>query len=348
MTAMRVATLNCLNLALAGRRIYEGLAPYSEGEYRAKTRWLGAMLDRLSADFVLLQEVFHERALDDVVAATASHGRDWSYAVPLADADNALPRLGLLWRAPWQPRIESIAELPPGCAVSVPEKGEHAHFSRPLLLAHVALPPVLAGERGPAALLLMNLHLKSRRPEYVEGEDRDDLRVEARAQLRSLIMRGAEAAAVRRLVIDATLRNRMPLVVGGDFNDEPGAVTTQIVADTSWKREDRAQRDCMLFNAIDVEHRLVAGRGRDTAFTILHAGEPERIDHVLVSEEFVPGTRNAIGFVERVEILNDHLVERRGGRTPAAGTGGGMDASRIYPDHAAVCISIVFGAPPGS
>lgn len=347
MAALRIATLNCLNLALAGSRIYEGIAPYSAAEYRAKTQWLGAMLDRLAADFVLLQEVFHEQALADVVAATTARSAGWSYTAPLAGADNVLPRLGLLWRAPWQPRIESIAQLPPGCAVQVPERGEHTHFSRPLMAARIALPPAMAGDGGPTELMLLNLHLKSRRPEYVDGEARDDPRAEARAQLRALIMRGAEAAAVRRLVVEATLRNRMPLIVAGDFNDEPTAVTTQIVADTSWKREDRAQRDCMLFNALDVEQRLAPARGRDTAFTFLHAGEPERIDHVLVSEEFVPQSRNAIGYVERVEVLNDHLFERRNGRVPLAGGQDGPDPGRIFSDHAAVCVSIVFGTPPG-
>jgi len=346
MTALRIATLNCLNLALPARRIYDGWPPYSADEYLAKTQWLAAMLDRLAADFVLVQEVFHEQALSDVVRQTASQGRDWSLSVPFADEQNILPRLGLVWRTPWQPRLESIAGLPSGCAVAIPGKGEHARFSRPLLVARIALPASIGGAAGPADLTLINLHLKSRRPEFAEGEDRDDPRAEARAELRSLIMRGAEAAAVRQLVIDVTLRNRTPLVVAGDFNDEPGAVTTQIVADTSWKREDRGQRDCMLFNALDVEQRLTPGRGRDTAFTILHAGDPERIDHVLVSEEFVPQSRHAAGYVERVELLNDHLIERRRGRMPSAGRQDGPDLGRILSDHAAVCVSIVFGSLP--
>lgn len=353
--AIRIATLNCLNLALPGRRIYEGWPPYSADEYLAKTQWLGAMLDRLSADFVLLQEVFHAQALGDVVRQTVSQGRGWSFLAPHADEANTLPRLGLLWRAPWQPQAESIVDLPAGCAVAVPEQGEHAKFSRPLLMARVPLPAPLAAASGAGALTLLNVHLKSRRPEFADGEARGDLRseltAEPRAQLRSLIMRGAEAAAVRRLVVEATLRNRAPMVVAGDFNDEPGAVTTQIVADTSWKREDRAQRDCMLFNALDVEQRLVPARGRDTAFTILHAGEPERIDHVLVSEEFIAHSRHAIGYVERVEVLNDHLAERRRGRLPHAALSGaaddqGPDLSRILSDHAAVCVSLAFGAPP--
>lgn len=332
---LRIATLNCLNLALAGRRIYEGWAPYSPDEYIAKTQWLAGMIDRLSADFVLVQEVFHEQALADAVRQTSAGARGWSVGVPLAGDDNALPRLGLVWRQSWQPDIESIAELPPGCAVAVPEGAEHARFSRPLLVARVALP----GAGGATTLTLINAHLKSRRPEFAEGEDRDDPLAEARAQLRSLVMRGAEAAALRRVVVETTRRSRQPLVVGGDFNDEPGAVTTQIVADTSWKREDRPQRDCMLFDALDVEQRLAPGRGRDTAFTILHAGEPERIDHVLVSEEFVPQSKHAIGHVAAVEILNDHLAERS--RSARIGTAGGPDLTRIYSDHAAVCVSLV-------
>jgi endonuclease/exonuclease/phosphatase family metal-dependent hydrolase len=333
MTTLRIATINCLNLALAGRRTHEGFAPYTPDEYIAKTQWLATLLDRLAADFVLVQEVFHEQALSDVVRQTASRGRAFGFAVPLADENNTKPRLGLVWRQPWQPRIESIADLPPGCSVPVPERGEHTKFSRPLLRATVPL-------GGGTPLTLLNVHLKSRRPEFVDGESPDDPYAEARAQLRSLVIRGAEAAALRRLVVEATHRSRAPLVVAGDFNDAPGAVTTQIVADTSWKPEDRPQRDCMLFDAFDVVRRIAPGRARDVAYTILHGGEPERIDHVLVSEEFVAESRHAIGHVAAVEIFADHLVERR--RAAPAGTDpNGADLRRIFPDHAAVCVTIV-------
>lgn len=332
MTILRIATLNCLNLALAGRRFYEAIAPYTADEYIAKTQWLAQMIDRLGADFVLVQEIFHEQALSDVIRQCSGQGRAWSISVPLADQNNTLPRLGLIWRSPWQPQIDSIAELPAKCAVQVPEAGQHARFSRPLLRARVALP----GAQAPV-LTLLNVHLKSRRPEFVAGEDRDDAASQARAQLRALVMRAAEATGVRQLVVEATRQSRQPLVVAGDFNDEANAVTTQIVADTSWKPEERSQRDSMLFNALDVEQRGSPGRGRDVAFTILHAGEPERIDHVLVSEEFVPHSKYAIGRVSAVEILNDHLVERR----RRSGNGNGPDLTRILSDHAAVCVSIV-------
>jgi endonuclease/exonuclease/phosphatase family metal-dependent hydrolase len=338
---LRIATLNCLNLALPGRRFYDGWEPYSGDEYLAKTQWLAGLLDRLAADFVLVQEVFHEQALADVVRQTAAGARGYAVAVPLADETNVRPRLGLIWRAAWRPQLETIAEFPPGTAVAVPERAPHTRFSRPLLLARVPW-----GAAGGPTLALLNVHLKSRRPEFVAGESAEDPAAEARAQLRSLVMRGAEAAALRRHVIELTRGAGTPLVVAGDFNDDVDAVTTQIVADTSWKREDRPQRDHMLFDAFDVVEGPSPARGRDVAYTILHAGVPERIDHVFVSEEFVAQSRRALARVLSVEIFNDHLTERQ-----AHGRGliAGADPSRIYSDHAAVCATVELAAPsPGA
>lgn len=335
---LRIATLNCLNLALPGRRFYEGWEPYGGDEYIAKTQWLAALLDRLAADVVLVQEVFHEQALADVVRQTAGGQRVHALAVPMADEENTRPRLGLIWRVPWQPHVETIVDFPAGAAVVIPEHEAHTRFSRPLLLARLPW-----GDVAGPTLTLLNVHLKSRRPEYVAGESADDPVAEARAQLRSLIMRGAEAAALRRQVIELTRGGGTPLVVGGDFNDEAAAVTTQIVADTSWRREGHGQRDHMLFNALDAVERLYPGRGRDVAYTILHAGEPERIDHLFVSEEFVAQSRHALARVLAVEIFNDHLTERL---AHERGFVAGADLSRVYSDHAAVCMTVELTARP--
>jgi endonuclease/exonuclease/phosphatase family metal-dependent hydrolase len=334
-TGFRLATLNCLNLALPNRPIYDGWPPYTADEYLAKTQWLATMLDRLAADFILLQEVFHEKALSDVVRQTVGQGRAWSFTVPFAGEDNRKPRLGLMWRTPWQPTVESIVDLPEGCAVPVPECAAHARFSRPLVQARVPM----VTPRGATTLTLINVHLKSRRPELAPGEDPADPASEARGQLRALLMRAAEAAAVRRLVVEATQGAPAPLIVAGDFNDEANAVTTQIVADTSWKGEHGAARAHRLCNALDVEEHMQLSRARDVAYTIVHGGAPERIDHVLVSEALVPGSAQALGRVAAVQVLNDHLSERRQGRWRTLQDG--LDLGRILSDHAAVCVSIV-------
>jgi len=327
---LRIATLNCLNMALPGRRFYAGTEPYQPDEYIAKTQWLAALLDRVAADFVFVQEVFHEKALRDVVNQSVGGPHAYHLAVPLADDQNTKPRLGLIWRAPLQPRLETLADFPAGCNVSVPECGNYARFSRPLLLARAPW-----GADG-ATLTLLNVHLKSRRPEFIGGEAVTDQVAEARAQLRSLIMRAAEAAALRRVVIDLTPPGAM-LVLGGDFNDEPNAVTTQLVADTSWKDDTRPPRNHQLCNTLDVAPHATLARGRDVAFTILHGGEPERIDHMFVSEAFVAGRQPQRARVVAVEIYNDHLAERE---AHLQGLVAGPDLSRIHSDHAAVCTTV--------
>lgn len=327
---LRIATLNCLNMALPGRRFYAGVEPYQSHEYIAKTQWLAALIDRIAADFLLVQEVFHEKALRDVVNQCAGGPHAYDLAAPLADDQNTRPRLGLVWRAPWRPRIESLPDFPAGCGVSVPEKGDYSCFSRPLLLARVPWGP------GGATLALLNVHLKSRRPEFVAGETRADQVAEARAQLRSLVMRAAEAAALRRLVIDLTPPAAL-LLVAGDFNDEQNAVTTQLVADTSWKDEERPHRNHVLFNTLDVAPHATPVRGRDVAYTILHGGEPERIDHMFVSEAFIAGRQPQLARVVAVEIYNDHLAETQ---AHAQGLVAGPDVSRIHSDHAAVCTTV--------
>jgi hypothetical protein len=324
---LRIATLNCLNVALPGRRCYAGVEPYRPDEYLAKTQWLAAMFDRLAADFVLVQEIFHESALRDAVSQSGSGPQAHGQAAPLADDQNGKPRVGLIWRAGWQPRIETITAFPPGCAVDVPERGPYAAFSRPPMIARAPW----AG----STLTLLNVHLKSRRPEYVAGETPDDPAVEARAQLRSLVMRAAEAAALRQIVIGLTPPGAL-LLVAGDFNDEPNAVTTQIVADTSCK-DDLRPRSHVLFNTLDIAPHSTPSRARDVAFTILHGGEPERIDHMFVSEAFVGTGVAQVARVAAVEIYNDHLAERQ---AHARGLVPGPDLARVNSDHAAVCTTL--------
>jgi endonuclease/exonuclease/phosphatase family metal-dependent hydrolase len=328
MTALRIATLNCLNLALPGRRFYDGVDPYTPDEYIAKTQWLATMLDRLAADFVLLQEVFHEQALSDVVRQSAGGARSWSLAAPLAGEGNVKPRLAMVWRQPWRPSLQTIAEFPPGCAVEVPETGTHASFSRPLLCAEVALP-----QFGGTTLALFNLHLKSRRPDFAAGEDPADSRQAARAQLRSLIRRGAEAAALRVIVEQAA--GVSALVVAGDFNDDIGAVTTRMVADPPAGPAADGGARWQLVDAFEAARSPAAARPRRSApFTSLDGDAAERIDHLLVSPHFVAGSTRSIGRVTAVEVLGDHLFERR------RAAGGGVSLGRVYADHAALCVTI--------
>jgi endonuclease/exonuclease/phosphatase family metal-dependent hydrolase len=217
------------------------------------------------------------------------------------------PRVGLISRLPID-ELRSIADFGPGEAVAVPELGTHARFERPVLHAvlHTRFLP---------RLHVLVVHLKSKRPKFLQDaagrptEDRDDPRVAARAMLRSLIMRGAEAQALRGIVIELLHRTPDPLVLVGDFNDAPASVTSQLVASTSAVAYDRGARDAALWHSWDVQSD--ASIRRDVAYSHVHQGYPEMLDQIWVSEEFVAASRRAIGDVKRVEVFNDHLNEGR-------------------------------------
>jgi endonuclease/exonuclease/phosphatase family metal-dependent hydrolase len=339
MVRLRIATLNCLNLASAGSRIYDGFAPFTPDEYIARTQWLAQLLDRMAADIVLLQEVFHEQALSDVVRQTAAQGRDLSFAAPFADAANTKPRLAIIWRAPLAVQVESVAALP--CApVPVAELGEVGVFSRPVLRAVV---PLAAAAAAPVPLTLLNVHLKSRRAELLAGEDAADPLAYARGQLRALTMRAAEATGVRRLVVEAVQPRGDPLVVAGDFNDSLYALTTRIVTGASSHANEGPGRQSRLFDAWAAQHEA-PNRGREVAYSIVDDGVPECIDHLFVSDAFVAGGRQRVGRVDRVEIYADHLTERCRATAAAALDPAAPDLGRIYPDHAGLCATLVFGA----
>jgi endonuclease/exonuclease/phosphatase family metal-dependent hydrolase len=302
-----LATCNALNLARAGRTFYANQEPYGGDEYARKVEWLGGMLRRLNADVVAFQEVWDESALRDVVAAS---GLRYAHLVAPGAEQGAegTPRVALASRFKVI-EVTSHKAFAPAQAVPVPELGEHRAFERPVLEALIDLP----GERGTLRVLVA--HLKSKRPKFLQDaagnptEDRDDPAVIARATLRSLVMRAAECAALRSLVHARLSRTREPLVLMGDLNDSPQAVTTQIVAATQAIAYDRAARDTALFHAPDVQSDATIRR--DVAYSHVHQGWPEVLDQIWVSEEFVASSRFAHGDVRRVEYFNDHLHEGR-------------------------------------
>lgn len=305
-STLQLANLNVLNLALPGRAFYPNERPYDRGEYERKLAWLGEQLRRLNADVACFEEVWDELALREAVAASGLH-----YAhvlVPGAEQGaEGTPRVGLATRLPLT-RYESLAAFPSGMAVSVPELGEYARFERPVLQA------TLTTRQG-TELQLLVAHLKSKRPKFLndaEGnplEDRADPAVVARATLRSLIMRGAEAAALRARVASLLAGTRTPLLLVGDLNDRPDSVTSQLIAATSEVAFDRAARDTALWHAADVQTGLALRR--DVGYSHIHQGSPEVLDQIWVSEEFVAGSRFALGDVRRVDYFNDHLNEGR-------------------------------------
>jgi endonuclease/exonuclease/phosphatase family metal-dependent hydrolase len=301
-----VASCNLLNLALPGRRYYDNQEPYRDDEYERKCEWLGAQLARLSADIVGVQEVWDEAAWRAVVARSGL--RYGTVVAPLAEAGaTGTPAVGLATRLSVE-SVQTLSDYAPAERVHVPELGEVTRFERPVLHA------VLRLRQGPRLHVLV-AHLKSKRPKFLQDtegrplEDRDDPLVTARATLRSLVMRGAEAAALRGIIVRLTQRTREPVVLLGDLNDSPHAVTSQMIAATQAVAYDKGARDTALFHAWDVQTEPPVKR--DVAYSHVHQGWPELLDQIWVSEEFVAASRVALGDVRRVDVFNDHLHESR-------------------------------------
>ena len=264
------------------------------------------MLARICADLIGVQEVWDEAALK---AAVVRSGLHYAHVIAPGAETGAVgtPRVGLATRLPLL-SAESVVDFAEAGRVEVPELGIYGRFERPVLHARLQL-------RTGQVLHVLVAHLKSKRPKFLQDaaghatEDRDDPLVVSRATLRSLLMRAAEACALRRVVVEITARTHDPLLLLGDMNDGPHAVTTQMIAATLAAAYDRGARDTALYHAWDVATEPALKR--DVGYSHVHQGWPELLDQVWVSEEFVATSKNAIGDVCRVEVFNDHLHESK-------------------------------------
>jgi endonuclease/exonuclease/phosphatase family metal-dependent hydrolase len=328
---LKLASFNLLNLAPAGFECYPNQGALSPEIFRAKSLWTARSMDQLWPDFIGFQEVWDEATLRDCVGLSEwgrKHGTSITLAAPHAVSGNKLPRVGFATRLPVL-RQQSFSDLPTGLGITLPGGITHQQFSRPVLMVELDI-----GQRQ--SLVLMVVHLKSKRPEFLGGEDERDPRLLATAQLRSLMMRAAEAAGVRHLVLselgelpadpNVPARENKAVGVVGDFNDALRSVTTQMIARTSYKRFDKPERGRMLFDAVDIQSERHPRH--EKSYTHIHDGEAECIDHVLLSEEFWFASKHAIGEVTRVDYFNDHLALRISER------------ANVYSDHGQVLVTV--------
>lgn len=295
---LRFATFNVLNLALPGLRFYDNIEPHSPEHYDARLSWLAQQLDRLDADVIALQEIFSQEAVPQLLARTRLYRNAVHVGHQPAFKDGKLtPAVALISRLPLG-KVNYISELPQSLAVPLPEIPDTmTHFTRPVLQAEVLLSPQ-------CTLKLFVVHLKSKRPDYRNGEREENQQQLGAAVLRSLIRRATEALGLRYLVSEAMQGQRTPVMVMGDFNDIASAVSTQLVMGLG--RPGASGIDERLFDSYRIQTRR--DPLRDIGFTHVHEGIYETIDHVLVSEDFNPASGLASGEVLDVTYVNDHVT----------------------------------------
>lgn len=320
---VRVATFNLENLNAPGVR-FAGRPddpPYADAEYAAKLAWAAGRLDESGADLVAFQEVFSDDAVRDLAGRARAFDGAATVLSPMTEGrrnetvreDGSVeatgPHVALATRLPvldWA----LVAEVPEAARLSliVDEGGAEAAVSlplarphRPILRARVAL------AEGVAATVLV-AHLKSKIGELLDAEDRDDPVTRAVGAARSLILRAAEAVALRALAVEA-MRGGDAVLVMGDLNDGPEAVTTRLVMGEPQRRAREGEPPPPPDTSLRSVHEVARyGPGRGEVFSHGHLGRRSLIDHVLVSRHL--HDRHApdrVGRVRHARVLADHL-----------------------------------------
>jgi endonuclease/exonuclease/phosphatase family metal-dependent hydrolase len=290
---IRFATFNGFNLAPPGLKLYDNLVPLTPDEYEAKLNWTARQIDLLDADLIGFQEIFSQAVLREVLART-KHYRNAIHVGfdPDPAAERLTPNVALVSRLPLAAPGVAHIQFPEGVALP-PGSRDPQRYSRAILHAPVQVSPDCIVD-------VVVVHLKSKRPDYRNGDTSEDPLLFSLACLRSLIRRATEAVALRVFLSALARTERRPRVVLGDFNDVAESVSTSIVMGTGSAMTER------MYDANAVQRaRLGTAPG---SFSVAHDGQYATIDHILVSEHFNGALPEAIGEVLEVIYLNDHLV----------------------------------------
>jgi len=297
---LKIGSFNLFNLALPNEKYYN--RSYRQDDYNKKVSWISGQLNRMDADIVGFQEVFSQKALENVLTAS---GRYSGADLKVSGRNGQGPAVALVSRF----KIidaDIIFDFPKEAVLDIDDIEIPIYkFSRPVLKTRVQIKPGLD-------VIIFVVHLKSKRPKIADDVDPHNPKERAKGHARSLMLRAAETTALRHLLLDAMQGTSLPVVVMGDFNDDGSAVTSKIMCGTQpWRNLDMNTKlqlwDTLLYNVKDIQARQSY---RDVYYSHMHNGHYDSLDHILVSQEFVRQNPKRIGFVEYVKVFNDHLIDQ--------------------------------------
>jgi endonuclease/exonuclease/phosphatase family metal-dependent hydrolase len=299
---LRAATFNLENLEDA---------PHLAVPLEARLPPLRAMLERLAADIVLLQEVNAQRAekrgrrgfaaLDRLLATT----RYETYHRAASGGGTAggpldIHNLVILSRLPIVAERQyrhSLVEAPlyrPSTASPRPATAQPVAWDRPILHAEIALAKA-------HRLHLLDLHLRAPIATPIAGQKESARRwhsVEAWAEgyYISTMKRTGQALEARRVVDGIFAADRQPLIlVGGDLNAEAQETPLRTLLGSA---EDTGNPGLAGRALVALEERVAPER----RYTVRHAGRRVLLDHLLASPALAAG-------LGEVRILNEDLPD---------------------------------------
>ena len=301
---IRLATFNVRNLVLPDIPYYDDLPPYTKDEYEAKTDWIASKIDQSDADVIGFQEIFSETALKHVIAKTRLYKNAELICFDNNNPPTILkPQVALLTRLPSAGSARSHKTFPREFEITLPITNTVINqFSRPVLEAPVLLP-------NGQILNIFVVHLKSKRPDFLNFINKSDPYQYGLAALRSLMRRSADALGVRALVSESRGNNALPLAILGDFNDFSLAVTTTIV---SGQEHESVQPLSPFFKLYDCyEIQTDPDKNQDKILRFMEENGTARIDHIFVTEEFTQETGYITGAVKRMIYLPNEAGPER-------------------------------------
>lgn len=283
MSAFKVMTWNVENLFRPGGES----GPPTDAAYAEKVERLAEVILTLDPDVLALQEVGGEAPLADL--AKALQGR-YSHSILSQHPDRRGIRVGFLSKLAID-FSDEVVEFPPTGLPAVPGVDEQGKLDETRKMGRGAL-RIVVKPKPDLAIHLITAHLKSKLLSF-PGRSRfatDDEDERARIAGIALLQRTAEAVALRVKVNEVLQQQPADgVIVLGDLNDVTDAATTQILQGPSgseigtrgFASPDKGDK-MRLFNLAP----LIAPERR---FSRIYKGNRELIDHILVSEELLPG-----------------------------------------------------------
>ena len=255
----------------------------------------------------------------------------------MGEPGNRRPGLAILSRHPFiEPpvAIQDLSDNPVEMGFDQLGGGDAGSYrltnvSRPIVRARIDV--------DGRAITVFNCHLKSKLGEFegsFEGAPEKNLLEydpvgRAIGEARSLMRRAAEAAALRRLVVDE-LNTGVPVVVMGDLNDSEHAVSSAIIAgerpfkNYAWLRRHDAKKPNERYTdaenqqiqaairhkrLLSAEKMFIRQSLRDMIYTSAFGGVYESIDQILLSHHFQPDADRQEFTLDYLQCFNDHLTD---------------------------------------
>ena len=314
MRKISFATFNLYNLNEPELAIYSDRDGWDQDQYDRKIDYTARALQRVSADVIGFQELWHEQSLKNAFDA-AGLVDEYDLLIPeghsgeiacAAAVRKSLRASSAQWIKDFPDffKLHSSGDDPqtPEIAVAIDS------FSRPVLSFEVTP----RDDQEP--ILIYVCHFKSKGPTkiyreawYNEEKETYKNHVEALGSALSTIRRTAEAAALRLYLTLEMKGTNKPVVVLGDLNDDQHSNTLAVLTgDPNFllTGDRKGGSDVDLYTT----QTLQAYRSqKDVYYTHVYKKVRSSLDHILVSEQFFDSSRRRVWGFDELVIDNDHL-----------------------------------------